>query len=73
MRDRDPLAELAELAASQRAAMNRSALADRIRAMASRWQYAPDELAEALKLAENDPAGWLCLVEHDKKLNAQED
>ena len=39
----------------------------RIRAMAARWGYADDELAEALRLAKADPVGWLRLVEHDEK------
>lgn len=30
----------------------------RIRAMARRWQYSPDELADVLDRARRDPAGW---------------
>ena len=45
-----------------------SGLLKKIRAMAERWQYAPDELAEALRLAEADPAGWQRLVTHDEAM-----
>lgn len=46
-------------------------LTDRVRAMASRWGYADDELAEALRQAEADPVGWLQLVEHDEALDGE--
>ncbi len=45
-----------------------SGLLKKIHAMAERWQYAPDELAEALRLAEADPAGWQRLVTHDEAM-----
>lgn len=45
-----------------------SGLLKKIRAMAERWQYAPDELAEALRLAGEDPAGWQRLVNHDEAM-----
>jgi len=40
-------------------------LADAIRAMATRWQHLPDELAWALEQAAKAPAGWWTLIEAD--------
>ena len=37
----------------------------RIRAMASRWHYAPDEVVDALEAARANPAGWLSAVTQD--------
>lgn len=41
----------------------------RIRAMAARWQYSPDDLAEAFTAASTDPAGWLVAVDQDEKFH----
>lgn len=37
----------------------------RIHAMAARWRYSADDLAEALEGAQRDPAGWVtcCLAD----------
>ena len=43
------------------------ALKARIKKMAKRWCYAPDELREAQALAEQDPEGWTRLVEYDER------
>jgi len=43
-------------------------LDSRVRAMAARWHYAPDELAEAQRLAVEDLAAWRRLVEHHERL-----
>lgn len=53
--------------------MTNEAVADhdltrRLRAMASRWHYADEEVAEALRQAKTDPTGWLQLVEHEEAL-----
>ena len=40
----------------------------RIRTMAERWEYAADELAEALSLAAADPVGWERLCTHDQAM-----
>ena len=42
------------------------ALAERIRAMGARWQYSPEDLADALSAAHIDPAGWLAAAEQDE-------
>jgi hypothetical protein len=39
----------------------------RIRAMAQRWQYSPEELADVLERAQRDPAGWTRAVELDER------
>jgi len=39
----------------------------RVRAMATRWGYTPEELAEALAAASSDPAGWLLWTEKDER------
>jgi len=39
-----------------------------ILAMAERWEYASDELAEALSLAAADPVGWDRLCTHDQAI-----
>lgn len=44
-------------------------LESRIRAMGKRWDYAEEELAQALEAARNDPEGWLRVVEADEGLN----
>lgn len=49
-------------------ARRESELPERIHAMAERWQYSADEIAEALRLAVAAPADWLRLIEHDKTL-----
>lgn len=46
----------------------RTPLPDRIRAMATRWNYSREELSQALELASQDPAAWLRVVEHDEAL-----
>ena len=38
--------------------------------MVARWDYAEDELTEALALAAADPEAWLRLVEHDAAMTA---
>ncbi|MGC4028932.1 MAG: hypothetical protein QM696_08675 [Steroidobacteraceae bacterium] len=57
---------LAALAAEQEAACE---LARRIRVMAVRWQYDPEDLAWALEAAQRDPGGWLVAVRHDEELH----
>ena len=47
-------------------------LKTRIHAMAERWDYAPDELAEALSLAAADPVGWDRLCMHDQSMSKPE-
>ena len=47
-------------------------LESRIRTMAKRWDYAPDELAEALALAAADPVGWERLCTHDQAASKPE-
>jgi hypothetical protein len=44
-------------------------LRERILAMAKRWDYYPDEIDEALRLAEQDPIGWERLVAADEELH----
>ena len=46
----------------------RTDLSDRIRAMATRWRYSPDDLEAALECAARDPAGWLRVVEADERM-----
>jgi hypothetical protein len=41
-------------------------LLERVRQMAKRWEYSPDELAEELKRAAVDPVRALSFVEHDE-------
>lgn len=41
-------------------------LEHRVKAMAARWHYDSDELADALKRAHADPAGWLLAVVMDE-------
>lgn len=41
-------------------------LETRIRLMARRWGYSPEELAEALAGAQSDPQGWLAWTEGDE-------
>lgn len=53
--------------------MNRPALPpadleNRIRKMTARWEYAADEVAEALSLAAADPVGWDRLCTHDQAM-----
>lgn len=42
-------------------------LEQRIRAMAERWSYTPDELASVLDSARRDSVGWLAIVESDER------
>jgi hypothetical protein len=42
-------------------------LEQRIRAMAARWGYSPEELVEALERAQSDPQGWLIWIERDER------
>lgn len=42
-------------------------LEQRIRAMAQRWQYSPEELADVLERAQRDPAGWMRAIELDER------
>ena len=42
-------------------------LANRIRLMAQRWNYTPEELAEALASATVDPQGWLSWTQRDEE------
>lgn len=65
----DPMQQLRVLAEQQATAAAGRALAERIRQMARRWGYGDVELAEALTLAEADPAGWLRLVECDERID----
>lgn len=46
------------------------ALRARIKKMAKRWGYLPDELAEAQERAGQDPAAWTELVDHDERRTA---
>ncbi|HUX74561.1 MAG TPA: hypothetical protein VMV25_11810 [Steroidobacteraceae bacterium] len=39
----------------------------RIRAMAARWNYSTQELADALAGAQADPGAWLAWVDHDER------
>jgi hypothetical protein len=43
-----------------------SDLANRVRAMAERWEYSPAELAEALAGAQSDPGRWFAWVARDE-------
>lgn len=43
----------------------------RIHAMARRWQYAPEELADVLDRARRDPAGWERAVALDERREAE--
>lgn len=54
----DIIAELMRLPAS---------LEQRIRAMAHRWQYSPEELADVFDRARRDPAGWSRAVSLDER------
>lgn len=47
---------------------NPASLKRRIRSMADRWGYDDDDLSLALAGAEQDPAGWLSVVEADEAL-----
>ena len=62
-------ASVASVSTSPEEIQNLNALADRIRAMADRWQYSDAELAEALAGATADPDSWTRWVEHDEALN----
>jgi hypothetical protein len=46
-------------------------LEQRIRSMASRWKYSPDELADALAAARTNTAAWLSAVDFDERLHAK--
>jgi hypothetical protein len=46
-------------------------LEQRIRDMGTRWNYSPDDLADALASAAADPAGWLMAVVADEELTAK--
>jgi hypothetical protein len=39
----------------------------RIRKMAQRWGYSPDELQEVLTGAQSDPLGWMAWTERDER------
>lgn len=56
---------LAALEAERLAALD---LARRVREMAARWQYSPDELVWALEAAERDSAGWHLCCAADEEL-----
>ena len=43
----------------------------RIMAMAKRWEYFEDELAEALSRAKDNPGEWKRLVDHEESKLAQ--
>lgn len=43
----------------------------RIRAMAARWEYAPEELEWALEDAQRNPAGWLNCCAADEELTTK--
>lgn len=62
----DIIAELTRLSAS---------LEQRIRAMAHRWQYSAEELADVLSRARRDPASWVRAVtldeRHEEKFRAR--
>lgn len=47
-----------------------SSLEQRIRAMAHRWRYSPEELADVIERARRDPAGWLRAVALDEQQEA---
>lgn len=42
-------------------------LEQRIRAMAARWGYSAEEVAEALAGAQSDPKSWLAWTEGDER------
>jgi hypothetical protein len=42
-------------------------LEGRIRAMAERWSYSADDLAESLQLARANPIAWARAVERDEQ------
>jgi hypothetical protein len=42
----------------------------RIRDMAQRWRYSPDDLTETLEAARQDPARWLTCVAADERLTS---
>jgi hypothetical protein len=44
-----------------------AALDSRISAMARRWGYSAEELAEALTGAHSDPLGWIAWTERDER------
>lgn len=46
-------------------------LESRIRAMARRWQYSPDELADVLDRARRNPTGWERAVIVDEHREAE--
>lgn len=66
----NPTTEIRKLAGFARVPRFTRDLQARIRAMAARWQYAPDELTEALECAAADPAAWLAAVELDEEFMA---
>ena len=55
---------LAALEAEAHLAAN---LEQRVRAMAARWNYAPEELAEVLEAGRRNPAGILMTLEDDER------
>lgn len=67
MVEQDAMDALEALVERQAATKALRCLHVRIQAMGSRWGYTNDELAEALHLAQEDPASWLRLVDHDER------
>ena len=62
----DPMQDLRGLVERQTAKAAVDGLAQRIREMATRWQYSSDERADALRLVVEDPEGWCRLCDHDE-------
>ena len=58
---------LKDLAAKRLVSSLYADLEPRIRRMAQRWNYSPDELTDALACARENPAGWLRAVELDER------
>ena len=65
----NPVPEIRKLAGFARVPGYTKALQERIAAMAERWHYSPEDLAEALECAKTDPAKWLSAVEQDEQRN----
>lgn len=65
----NPGGEIRKLAGFAEGPRLAKGLRERICAMAARWQYTPEELAEALNCAATDPAAWLGACDLDEELH----
>lgn len=65
---RDSKRELIEVLTVEGRQPSPPGLVSRIRQMAKRWEYSPDELTEELQRAAVDPVRALSFLEHDEEV-----